>query len=40
MGIFAITGKIIKSIAYPSEMVPSIEEDDGHHHFDLSLIHI
>jgi cytochrome c oxidase subunit 3 len=36
MGFFDITSKIIKSIAYPSEMVPSIDdhEDDGEHHFD------
>ena len=39
MGIFGITSKLIKSIAYPSEMVPSIEEDDGHHHFDAVTEH-
>ena len=40
MGIYDITTKIIKSIAYPSEMVPPItEEDDGHHHFDPETEH-
>ena len=39
MGICGITSKLIKSIAYPSEMVPSIEEDDGHHHFDAVTEH-
>jgi len=34
LGLYSITTKILKSIAYPSELVPSIEEDDGHHHFD------
>ena len=36
MGFFDVTSKIIKSIAYPSEMVPSIDDhaDDGEHHFD------
>ena len=34
MGLYSLTTKILKSIAYPSELVPSIEEDDGHHHFD------
>ena len=36
MGFFDVTSKIIKSIAYPSEMVSSIDDhaDDGEHHFD------
>ena len=36
MGFFDVTSKIIKSIAYPSEMVPSNDDhaDDGEHHFD------
>ena len=36
MGFFDVTSKIIKSIAYPSEMVPSIDDhaDDGELHYD------
>jgi cytochrome c oxidase subunit 3 len=40
MGFFDVTSKVLKSIAYPSEMVPSIDtEDDGHHHFDHETEH-